>query len=331
MTTPSRPWLLGAAVALALATAAPDVRADRADELFAAGEKAFESKDLQGARARFLEAYAIRPSFDVLANLGLVESRLGLLRDAAEHLAAALATFPPSGDPAVKRAMESDLAGLAKKLGRVVVEAGAGAQLRVDDTDRGLVPARGSVELWLDPGEHRLEATDPERGDARANVRITPGSEQTLVLRFTTSASQSSDTVDPSRDEPGDAWPLWPGFVVGGVGVAGLGVGAIFAVLASSASDDAASLTAGLEEPRACLRATPAPACTEIQASLEDRDTLSNVSLGAFVGAGVLTAAGATLLVLHTLDTPTPDTTSSIGIAPWMGPGQVGGTLTGRF
>jgi hypothetical protein len=54
-----------------------------ADELFAAGEKAFESKDLRGARARFLEAYAIRPSFDVLANLGLVEARLGLLRDAA--------------------------------------------------------------------------------------------------------------------------------------------------------------------------------------------------------------------------------------------------------
>ena len=323
--------LLGAAMALAVSTAAPIARADRADELFAAGEKAFESKDLPGARARFLEAYAIRPSFDVLANLGLVEARLGLLRDAAEHLAAALATFPPSGDPAVKRAMEGDLAGLAKKLGRVVVEAGAGAQLRVDDADRGLVSARGSVELWLDPGEHRLEAIDPERGRARANVRIAAGSDQTVTLTFTPEPSAGSDDDAPSGSEPDDGWPLWPGLVAGGVGVAGLGVGAVFAVLASSTAEEAASLTAGLDNPRACLGATPAPACAGIQANLEDRDTLSNASLGAFVGAGLLTATGATLLVLRTLDTPDSDTTSSIGFVPWLGAGQLGGTLSGRF
>ena len=80
-------------------TPAPDgsaAVASKVGQLFDQAQAAFAKGDKQGAYEAYKAAWALQKSYDIAGNLGNVELKLGMHRDAAEHLAFALDDFPPT-------------------------------------------------------------------------------------------------------------------------------------------------------------------------------------------------------------------------------------------
>lgn len=112
----------------------------------------------------------------------------------------------------------------------------------------------------------------------------------------------------------------WIGIGLGGVGLAGVAVGGIFGALAISAknaqSKDCASVTS----------------CQSHAQALSDHSSVSTdatISTVAFVGGGVLLAAGAVLF--FTGASPTPAAPSGLVVFPAGGPGSAGITMRAAF
>src|SRR5688572_6948580 len=70
----------------------------RADELFDQGIALYQQQRWAGARAAFLKAWELRPTYDLAANLGHTEKHLGNPRAAAQHFSYALRSWPITGD-----------------------------------------------------------------------------------------------------------------------------------------------------------------------------------------------------------------------------------------
>ncbi len=88
------PWIGGGigerAAAAQPAQAAPiapaDAVAERAEALFREANALVKQQRWAEAEASYLAVWALRPTYDVAANLGHTQYRLGKLREAAEHL-----------------------------------------------------------------------------------------------------------------------------------------------------------------------------------------------------------------------------------------------------
>jgi hypothetical protein len=316
-----RTFLATLLVAATVAASSPCF-ADEVDTLFQEGTAAAKAGDYPTAYDKIIAVWKQRPSFDVAANLAFVEQRLGKKRDAAEHLEYALATFPATGDQALKDRMQTDLAALRAELGRVQVDAPEGCTLSVDGEERGRTPLEASF-IYVQPGKRVFEGTRPgERG--MTEVEVKPG--QTLAIKIVLEPEKTGTTP---KAEPSPV-PLWPGLVVGGLGIGGLGAGIGLAVAAGSARSNAETAKEGLGSPNACRSSTPDSACAGIQEDLETRDLFSNASMGVFIASGVLIAGGATLLGIHFAGGSSASDETAVFV-PWIGPGIAGGAFGGSF
>ena len=114
------------------------------------------------------------------------------------------------------------------------------------------------------------------------------------------------------------------GLTLGGVGVVGLGLGTAFGVMAMSAWSDVKS---------ACQPGTPSrcpitdqPAASSKQSTAQTDGAVSTVG---FIAGGVLVATGAVLFLTgrHHEGSTAP----TVAVAPALGPGQTGFSLTGAF
>jgi serine/threonine-protein kinase len=169
-----------------------------------------------------------------------------------------------------------------------------------------IAPALWGVPIPVDPGEHVIEASAPGHRTARRIVRVEPGPYSTEIvigplapLPASTpepaSKKVSSATPTPSRRDsvheptssvsggvPASAW------VVGVVGIAGLGVGGYFGLRAARREYDARDL---------CPRS---PACDDPRAvtlTEEAKDAALVSNIGFAVGVvGAVSAVGLTLL-----------------------------------
>ena len=108
------------------------------------------------------------------------------------------------------------------------------------------------------------------------------------------------------------------GFVVGGVGIAAIGVGAVFGILASSQASNAKS------DATLC----PDKVCTP--AGRSEIDSAKGKALVSTIGIGVGAAALVTGAVL-VLTSPSPKRTTSARLVPEVGPHGGGMFMTGTF
>jgi hypothetical protein len=183
--------------------------------------------------------------------------------------------------------------------------------------------------LRTDPGAHtfRFEAAGKPPVERRLLVKEgEAGREEHVVI--------SGAAAGPS---PGTPWPETPeaaptssglgtqrliGLTVGGVGVVGVGLGAVFGLLASSAWSDAKAACNG--DPSHC---TGNPTAANSDHSTTETDAA--ISTIGFVAGGVLVAAGAVLF--FTGHRREASTAPSVSVAPSVGPGQAGVMLGGVF
>jgi hypothetical protein len=221
------------ASSLAGSPAAQNAARLKARDLYANGEKALDTGDVEKARRDFEAAYETLPNAAVLLKIAECKSRMADYRGAVEALDRYLTDRPAAPDRA---AVESKIAALKSKPGVVkVTSSPTGASIWVDGTDSALVTPS---ELELAPGEHALEVRLHGYRSAEQSVVVEFASRKDLdVALEATSERRAAGASPPSSSSASEAeaggYHTTPAFwvAVGGA-IAGAGVTTAFGVIA---------------------------------------------------------------------------------------------------
>lgn len=255
---------------------APVVIRDAADEWFDKGSSAYDAHRLKDAETAFLEAWKLKKTPDIAANLGQVESELGRHRQAATFFSYAVKNAAPTDSQEARRDVKQRLEDARKLVGLVHVRVNVvGATVLLNGESIGVAPLADDV--FAEPGPATFTAKFAGHADARAVVQVTKGSSNDAVLDLVASAGESEGAN--------------PAIVIGGTAATGvaLGIGALFAALSNGKVSDAKKI--GDWTP--CYGPTPPVPnrCVELDGLRRNSVTFANASFWGFVGAGALGAS----------------------------------------
>lgn len=267
-------------VILFCAAAWPTVtRAEDIDQLYDQGQAAFEKENYQEAHAKLSAVWASRKSYDVATVLAQTEMRLGRHRDAAEHLAYAVAHFPVSAKMDLRKQIEAMFAEARANVGMVRIHVKpAIASVRVAGREWG--PEGHNGPIFVDPGKVTIEVSAAGYRPTRRVLDVAKGTEAeaTIVL-------MAEQVPERSRV---------PAYVMGGVGVASLVAGGI---LLGSGFAKKAEAYAIRDDSGQCTKAASGPElhmrCEEMRGIAHAADVLGNTGIGLLaVGAAAVVGAG---------------------------------------
>ena len=186
----------GALLSASLPALAAPSQADRAQALFKEGRAAYMKGDFKTAYQRQHDAWQLKQSFDIAANLGQAELQLHLYRDAAEHFRYALNHFPPS-QPAEKKAqLQATFDKARAKVAAVELHViPDGAAVSVDGAAVGHAPL--SAPIFLDAGEHQIQVALDGFATQTKTVTAKPGGKDKLdiALEKQTAAAPAATTT----------------------------------------------------------------------------------------------------------------------------------------
>jgi len=242
-----------AAALVALACTAPTrwagadaTAADRAlaQSLFDDGRKLMDSQDYARACPKFAESERLDPGGGTILNLALCHEAEGKTASAWTEFNEALSQAIRDGRPEREARARERIAVLEPRVSRLTVSVAAAAggelELSVDGIPWGT--ALRNVGVPLDPGPHVIVARRGRAGSWSSTVVLGASADSKTVripaLTGTSSTTwQSPTTTEPlnsSGSSPPGSGQRTAGWIVGGAGVAVLGVGTAFGILALS-------------------------------------------------------------------------------------------------
>lgn len=325
-----RPGSSAAAAALMLALAAPPARAQAgtgnaaaAEALFREGRALVAEGRHEEACPRFAASQRLDPGYGTLWNLAGCLETIG-------RTASAWAAFREAADMA-RRASEEEREEKAERRAaalepglsrlRVVVAAPApGLEVRRDGAP--LLEGSWGEALPVDPGRIRVEARAPGRRSFAVEVEAA-GAGRTATVEIPALA-EAATSAAPPRDAPAAAAggaQRAIAYAAGGIGLAGVAVGAIFGLRAGAAWGEA--------QRQHCR--TGARCDDEGVALAAEADTAAILSNVAFAVGGAGLAAGVILLVTAPDEGAQRARAARLVIAPAVGASGGGITLQGRF
>ncbi len=298
------------ALSLALSLAAPAAHAQDkalAESLFNAGKTAMDAGDYKSACRSFGASQKQDPSVGTLLNLGRCNELQGRLATAWGHYKEAARFAQLKGDPDRADAARKLASELEPKLSKLTVSAAGSvpgltvSRTRKEGAETERVEMSGGaigVPLDVDAGQYVVEATAPGFKPWSTEVTVgKDGDRKTVEIPALEPAPAGStpppaggDTSQPPATEGGSDGSTFvvAGLVVGGIGLVGLGLGAIMGITASGTASDAE------DDPTLC----PEKQCTPAgSAEIESAKSSATVSTIGFVVGGVALAGGAALLV----------------------------------
>jgi hypothetical protein len=303
--------------ALAQTSAADNARAT---QLFKSGKASFVKGDFAEAERSFADAFALRKSADIAANLALSELEQQKFRSAAEHFQWALTNLLPSATDAQRKAVETGLARARAEVGALHLEVRPdGSDVLVGAQSVGKSPIAASV--FVDPGEVIISVKHEGFVGIDKRVLAAKGSEQSVEISLTPrepagaapsgaepvdsglersqpraarAADPTSGNTEPSSDHPSSARKtLLFAFVGTGVAVAGGVTGLVLTLTANSKEDKADTHLKTANAAGGCGvggGASPSD-CDRLLDERKSVDRLRNFAVGAFVVGGVAAIA----------------------------------------
>jgi tetratricopeptide (TPR) repeat protein len=278
-----------------------------AREAFRDGVSYYEKGRFADALVAFKQAYALRPSYKILFNIGQVQAMLGHNEAALEAFEGYLAEGRAEIKDRRLKELEREMARLAALVGELTIDGPSGAELWVDGERRGTLPLAGP--LRLDAQEHLIVV---RTGEALVCEK------REMVIGAQAIVSKCEPPPQTSPEAPSVALALAPKgpaapsveasmknvfldevapWTAAGLGVASLAAAVVCAVKAKS-------LNGELND------ACPGGDCPASRADDVDRlPKLAGAADGLFVATAVLGAAAITLFV-----------------APWRDRKKEGGT-----
>ncbi|WP_438021336.1 hypothetical protein WMF18_20660 [Sorangium sp. So ce315] len=274
-----------------------------AEGLFQDGKRLMDEGKLEEACPKLAESQRVDPTVGTLLNLAVCHEKEGKTASAWAEFkeASALATSAGQQDRAQFAARRgSELEARLTRLVLEVAQAAPGMAIMLNGQELSATAATGSG-IPVDPGTATVEARAPGKQPWSQQVTLDPGPSTTRVtippladVAAAAPAGAPPPAPPPSTQaRPEAAAPGAPraggnpmrtlGFVAGGVGLAGIGVGAVFGILTMQKAGD---VEAGCSGNFGCSRAD-----VEANENALTSAMVSNIAIGAglaCVGAGVV-------------------------------------------
>ncbi len=309
---------------------------------WSAHARADDSEDLRSATQLYDEALPLLASKDYATACPKLEQAVSLVRVAVGARLALADCYEGQGKLASGLAMAKSAHALASaanqrervelatqriqalsaRVGHVSVKAPSDAadlpQLKIVVDGKELPRAAWNQPFAADQGGHVISASAPGRRPFEQSFSVTDGKEVSVLVPVLSELGASPPVTPQGQAEPqaegGVMSPLRiVGITGGAVGLAAIGVGAAFGMIAMSGYDDSEL-------------GCPGNVCT--QPALETRDSAyeaASVSTGMFIAGGVLLAAGVTLAIVAPNNEPQATAGAARGrkLSIRVGPGQV--------
>jgi hypothetical protein len=261
----------------------------------------------------------------LLYHLGICHARLGKVVTSRDELVRAIARAQHEGRDDLATVMKAELADVQPRIASVALTRPSRGEVTAVTIDGADVTGKLGLAIDLDPGAHAVHVTyasDPPsdvtvtlaEGERRALPIPDPGTQAAppASIALSPSASAPAPSVQPPPAAVGGriaAEPEAPsaagmgaqksfGLALGGAGLAGLGVGALFAVAGG-------------------------------QANRSDATTDRSASAGWLIAGGALLATGVVLFL--TGGSNDEASAATVRVVPGLGPGQAGVALLGAF
>lgn len=270
-----------------------------AEGLFQDGRKLMDEGKVREACAKFAESQRIDPSVGTLLNLAVCHEKDGKTASAWAEFKEAAALSSSIGQHDRAEFAERRASEMEAKLSRLRLEvtgAAPGMVITLNGKELRAAAAAGSG-IPIDPGEATIEAEAPGKRRWSQRVVIGPGPSTTAVtIPPLADAAAPVDGERAARPSPLRQPPASPppqprdegspvrtlGFITGGVGLAGIGVGSVFGALTLS---KAADVEKGCSDSDGC-----SPADVDTNEVARTTATVSTIAFGAglaCLGAGV--------------------------------------------
>jgi hypothetical protein len=287
------------------AQTAPAGASSQADRVFREGRAAASAGDYATARAKFLESEHLEPAPGTLLNIADSEVHLGLLVAAREHFQLAASGFPRGDSRRTWATGQADQ--LGKRIAHLTLRLDPAAPAGTTITRGGAVVDAAALGHAVDTDPGTVEIVVDAPGRARRSIPLTLADGQSLEQVVSPGDALPSPDAAPASPPPAaespaptapattTEHPLRPlGFIVGGVGAAGLVVGAITGIVAL---DKASTMKSH------CNTSTWVCDGQGVDAA-STGGTLATVSDVSFI-AGALLVGAAAYMVLSTREVPT--------------------------
>jgi hypothetical protein len=306
------------------------------DEYVRKGRELAGAGDFRGAYAFFAKVWKLKKSYDIAGNLAVVEMRLGLMRDAAEHFAFCEENFPmiTDKDLAEKREILRKSARAARaEVGTAHIRvmrddrgSAEGAQVLVDGRSVGLVDAAGKVkqsllsskDVFVEAGNRTFRATLADCKDGVATLTAAKG--QTVEVGLLLSCRREL------------SMPIL--FTGVGLTAAALGLGIGATLHSNASSEEAGALWADVTERGAqrgpCFFSENSEKCGALDSSLRDTRVFRGLAIGGFVAANAFAAATVLYAVLGR-GSRAPASQPSVQVGGGVAPGGGGLLVRGSF
>lgn len=205
---------------------------DKVKSIYKQGVEATKRDDWATARQHFLDAWKLKKNEQIAANLGWAEFKLGMYRDAAEHLHYFLKNPPAGTPPEEQKRIQDMFEQVRKQVGALKINVNVeGATVFVDGRVIGCSPVAQTV--FVEPGEHSVEARmDGYEASREVKSFQAGGPDQELKLTLEKAAAEPGSAKPPKpidADKPNKT-VIIVGAVLGGAGLIGTGIAAGFAI-----------------------------------------------------------------------------------------------------
>lgn len=311
-----------AAFTLPSARSLADVAA--AEALFQQGRELLDQGQIDAACEKFESSQASEASSGTLLNLADCRLKQGRTATAWAQFVAAGRLAKVQNRPEHAAEAERRSAELEPSLSTLTLRVAEPADgLEITLNGRAVNPGNYGTRVPMDPGVIAIEARAPQRKPLSTSITLRADAHQLVVdipkleqrsVAFQPTAPPSEDPERNAGD--GSVGPL--PFIVGGLGVAALGAGGVFGVMALSSNDEAVELCGGR------TRSCPEAALEEERA--RDREALLST---VFVSVGVIGTGVAAVLLFSSSGAPDPENSGSF-IELDLGASARGGFVSGR-
>lgn len=317
-----------------------------AESLFQAGKQLMADKKYADACPKLAESQKLDPSPGTLLNLGRCYEALGKTASAWTEYKAAAVLAAQLGQKDREQGARDLAKELEPKLSKLTITATSVPGLAVKSDGVEMGSAMLGTALFVDPGDHVIEASAPGYEAFRVTVKVGPNGDSktaaipplvqkpeappaptaTATVTATvapTATAAPTGTTGPTPPPEGSGSMRTAAYVLLGVGAAGIGVGAALGGLA------AADVGNAQNDPTLCPGKVCTPAGREVIDGASTKALVSTIALP--VG---LAAAGAGV-VLFIVGAPKPTKAGaafrSVAVSPVFGPDGAAFTVRGRF
>jgi len=311
-----------------------------AEALFDAARALMQDGKYAEACAKFEESQNIDPGIGTLLYLGDCYEKAGKLASAWATFREGASQAQASGQTDRARAGEERARALSPRLARVkLLVAPENQNIQGFELRRGGQLVESSlfgVAVPVDPGPYEIRASAPGHESWVQSIRIDKeGSETPVTVPALVPAGAEPPVEPPPTTAPPPLAPIEPvpaapsdtasddgsaqrtiGLIVGGAGLVGVGIGAVFGLRAISKNDDAEALCSG----SSCSD----PEGVTLTDDAREAATISNIAFG---------LGGAALLggVALYFTAPSSSPQRALRVSPRIGASGGGVSVGGRF